>query len=150
MIRQLLLSLAAFLLAGACAFGAGSLIEPDTAVRPITADSPCPAVGCASGGCHGFDVVPEPDGAHEMGCPEAACASVECHAWESLMTGYRQADDASLNVWILAPAAFVVGLVAMVRALSKPGRKDGAPAPAEPGEPASDASEGEGMQHVRA
>ena len=128
MIRKLLIALAAFLLVGACAFGAGALVEPDTAVRPITAESPCPAVGCASGECHGFDDVPLPDGAHEMDCPEATCSDVECHAWETLLDGYRQADDASLNVWVLAPVAFVVGLVAMVRALSKPGRRTGAEA----------------------
>ena len=82
-------------------------------------------MGCASGECHGFDDVPEPDGVHEMDCPEVACSSVECHAWESLMTGYRQASDASLNVWVLAPVTFVVVLVAMVRFLSKSGGKDG-------------------------
>ena len=127
MIRKTILALAAFLVVGACAFGAGSLVEPDTAVLPIEADSPCPAVGCASGQCHGFDNVPEPDGAHQMDCPEATCSDVECHAWDTLLSGYRQADDASLNVWVLAPVAFVVALVVMVRALSKGGRRDDAP-----------------------
>lgn len=122
MIRKTILALAAFLLVGACTFGVGTFLEPETAVLPIEADSPCPAVGCASGECHGFDDVPEPDGIHEMDCPEATCSSVECHAWDTLLDGYRQADDASLNVWVLAPVAFVVGLVVMVRALSRGGR----------------------------
>ena len=62
MFKKLLVTLVAFLLAGACVLAAGAAAEPATGVRPIEADSPCPAVGCASGSCHGFDDVPEPDG----------------------------------------------------------------------------------------
>lgn len=108
-------TLVAFLLAGGLVLAAGFAIEPATAVRPVEAASPCPAVGCASGECHGFDNVPEPDGAIEMSCPETGCASAECHAWEALSTRYYQASDASLNLWILAPVALVVGLVLIVR-----------------------------------
>ena len=75
---------------------------------------------------HGFDNVPEPDGAHEMTCPEASCADVACHAWDSLTTRYHQASDASLNLWILAPVALVVGLVLLrgsFRRASWTGRK---------------------------
>ena len=90
MFKKLLVTLVAFLLAGACVLAAGAAAEPATGVRPIEADSPCPAVGCASGSCHGFDDVPEPDGVHEMTCPEASCASVECHAWDSLVPGVRR------------------------------------------------------------
>ncbi|WP_080799158.1 hypothetical protein [Arabiibacter massiliensis] len=115
MVRKLLITLAAFLLAGAAVLAAGVAAEPATGVLPISADSPCPAAGCASGECHGFDDVPEPDGVHEMSCPEASCASVECHAWDSLVTRYHQASDASLNLWLLAPVALVVGLVLIVR-----------------------------------
>lgn len=115
MVRKLLVALAAFLLAGAAVLGAGALAEPATGVRAITAESPCPAAGCARGECHGFNDVPEPDGVHDMKCPEASCASVECHAWDSLATRYHQASDASLNLWILAPVALVVGLVLIVR-----------------------------------
>lgn len=122
MVRKTILSLVAFLLAGVLSFAAGKVAEPETAVLPITAESPCPAVGCASGECHGFEDVPLPDGVHEMDCPEADCSSTECHAWDTLLEGYRQADDASLNLWILAPVALVVGLVALVRVLSKGGK----------------------------
>ena len=115
MIRKFAITLAAFALVCACALGAGALAEPATAVLPIGEGSACPAAGCASGECHGFDAVPEPDGVHEMSCPEASCASVECHAWDSLVGRYHQASDASLNVWILAPVALVVGLVLIVR-----------------------------------
>lgn len=115
MIGKLLPTLAAFLLAGGLVLAAGLAIEPETGVSPIGPDSPCPAAGCASGSCHGFDDVPSPDGVHEMSCPEASCASVECHAWDALTTRYRQASDASLNLWVLAPAALVVGLVLIVR-----------------------------------
>ena len=85
--------------------------------QAITVDSPCPAVGCASGECHGLDDVPAPDGIHEMNCPEVSCSSVECHAWDTLATRYRQASDASLNLWVLAPVVLVVALVLLVRKL---------------------------------
>lgn len=106
----------------ALVLGAGALMEPRTAVLPVEADSPCPVTACASGECHGFGAVPEPDGVTEMGCPEVGCASVECHAWDTLAGRYHQASDASLNLWILMPALLVVGLVALVRGLSRGGR----------------------------
>lgn len=101
---------------GACVFGAGTLADSSVGLpQPIEADSPCPATGCASGSCHGFDNVPEPDGVHEMVCPEASCSSVECHAWNALTMRYHQPSDASLNAWILAPVALAIGLVLIVR-----------------------------------
>ena len=112
MVRRFLITLAAFAVVGACVFAVGIAADPATGIRAVEVDSPCPAVGCASGSCHGFDDVPEPD---EMACPEAGCASVECHAWDTLATRYHQASDASLNLWILAPVALVVGLVLIVR-----------------------------------
>ena len=113
--RKLLMTLAVFALAGGLVLAAGKAVEPAAGVQAVTAESPCPVAACASGACHGFDDVPEPDGVAEMMCPEAGCASVECHAWDSLTTRYHQASDASLNLWLLAPAALVVGLVLIVR-----------------------------------
>ena len=114
--KRLIAAIAAFLIVCACVFGVGLLASPDVgAPQQITAESACPAVGCASGECHGFDNVPEPDGVHEMTCPEASCSSVECHAWDTLMGRYRQASDASLNLWIIAPVVLVVGLVFIVK-----------------------------------
>ncbi|MEQ3361724.1 hypothetical protein [Raoultibacter massiliensis] len=116
MVKKTLITLAAFLLVGACAFGAGALADPSVGLpRAIAEDSPCPATSCASGECHGFGDVPEPDGVHEMECPEAACASVECHAWDTLTERYYSPSDASLNLWLLAPTALVVGLVLLVK-----------------------------------
>ena len=115
MVRRFLITLAAFAVVGACVFAVGIAADPATGIRAVEVDSPCPAVGCASGSCHGFDDVPEPDGVHEMACPEAGCASVECPAWDTRATRYPQASDASLNLWILAPVALVVGLVLIVR-----------------------------------
>ena len=118
MMRKTVITLLVFALAGTAVFGAGLLAgDAVGAPQPIRADSPCPAVGCASGKCHGFDDVPSPDGVHEMSCPEASCASVECHAWDTLTTRYYRASDASLNLWVLAPVALVVGLVLIVRKL---------------------------------
>lgn len=123
---------------------AGFALAPSSAIQPIAADSPCPAAGCTSEVCHGFDAVPEPDGVHEMTCPEAGCASVECHGWDSLIGRYHQASDMSLNVWILMPVALVLGLWLLVRRMGRTGRghadgrADGgtaeAPSPAAPTE----------------
>ncbi|MEA5018906.1 MAG: hypothetical protein VB027_00915 [Gordonibacter sp.] len=118
MLRKMLLTIVVFLIVGACVFAAGSVADSSVALpQTIASNSSCPAVGCASGECHGFDDVPEPDGVHEMICPKATCASLECHAWDTLTTRYYQASDASLNLWVLAPVALVVGLVLLVRKL---------------------------------
>lgn len=116
MVKKAIITLVVFVLVGACVFAAGRAADASVGIpKPITAESPCPAVGCASGQCHGFDAVPKPDGVHEMVCPETACASIECHAWDTLSTRYYQVSDASLNLWILAPAILIVGLVLIVR-----------------------------------
>lgn len=110
-------------LVAAC-FAVGFAMEPRSSIVPITAEVPCPAVGCASGECHGFGAVPTPDGVHEMVCPEAGCASAECHAWDAMMGRYHQASDASLNVWIIMPTVLLLGVILMVRLLSKGGRRE--------------------------
>ena len=117
MVKKLAITLAVMLALGALVVGAGALARPGQAPLPVPIEesSPCPATGCASGSCHGFDDVPEPDGIHEMTCPEAGCASVECHAWDTLTSRYHQASDASLNLWILMPVAVVIALVLVVR-----------------------------------
>ena len=117
MVKKLAITLAVMLALGALVVGAGALARPGQAPLPVPIEesSPCPATGCASGSCHGFDDVPEPDGVHEMTCPEAGCASVECHAWDTLRGRYHQASDASLNLWILMPVAVVIALVLVVR-----------------------------------
>lgn len=101
---------------------AGFAMEPRSAVQPITVESPCPAVGCANGVCHGFGAVPEPDGVHEMMCPEAGCAATDCHAWDSLTGRYHQASDMSLNAWILMPTVLVLALWLMARRMGRGGR----------------------------
>mgnify|MGYP007093306136 CR=1 FL=1 len=122
--RKATLTVAVVVLLAAVCLAAGFAIEPQSSISPTTPDSPCPAVGCASGECHGFGAVPEPDGINEMTCPEAGCASVECHAWDSLVSRYHQASDASLNLWIIMPTVLVLGIVLVVRALSKGGRRE--------------------------
>lgn len=122
--KKAVLSVAAVLALAVACLAAGFAAEPQSSIAPLTPGSPCPAVGCASGECHGFGAVPEPDGVHEMSCPEAGCASAECHAWDSLVSRYHQASDASLNLWIVMPTVLVLGLVLVVRALSKGGRRE--------------------------
>lgn len=118
MLRKAIITLATFFFTGIVVFGAVAAASPAVGLpRPIEPHSPCPVVGCASGSCHGFGDVPEPDGVHEMACPEAGCASVECHAWDTLATRYHRASDASLNLWILAPVVLVGLLVLPVRKL---------------------------------
>ena len=118
MLKKLVATAVLAALVGAVAM-VGFAAAPSTAIQPIAADSPCPAAGCASDACHGFEAVPEPDGAHEMVCPEAGCASTECHGWGSLIERYHQASDMSLNVWILMPVALVVALVGIVRKVGR-------------------------------
>ena len=101
-----LLAALVLLAALAVTIAAGSALAPG---------SPCPAAGCASGACHGFEAVPEPDGVHEMTCPEAGCTSAECHGWDSLIGRYHQASDASLNMWIIMPTVLVLALWLLVR-----------------------------------
>lgn len=100
----------------------GFTVEPSSAIQPIAAESACPAAGCASGVCHGFGAVPEPDGVHEMMCPEAGCAATDCHAWDSLTGRYHQASDMSLNAWILMPTVLVLVLWLMARHMGREGR----------------------------
>ena len=69
-----LLAVLALLAAIAVVIAVGFALAPGSAIRPIAADSPCPVVGCASGSCHGFDDVPDPDGVHEMTCPWPCCS----------------------------------------------------------------------------
>ena len=114
-----LLAVLALLAAIAVVIAVGFALAPGSAIRPIAADSPCPVVGCASGRCHGFDDVPDPDGVQEMTCPEASCASVECHGWETLGSRYHQASDASLNLWVLMPVVLVVALVGIARKVGR-------------------------------
>ena len=77
MLRKAIITLATFFFAGVVVLGAVAAASPAVGLpRPIEPHSPCPVVGCASGSCHGFGDVPEPDGVHEMACSEAGCASV--------------------------------------------------------------------------
>lgn len=118
MVKKVLVTLIAFVVVGICAFGGGLVADSSVGLpEPIVADSKCPAVGCASGSCHGFGDIPQPDGIHEMDCPESDCSSVECHAWDTLQSRYHQASDASMNLWIVAPVALVIILVLMARKL---------------------------------
>ncbi len=118
--KKIIATVTVFLLAGACVIGAVGLVRPDAlSVRPITAESPCPVVGCASGTCHGFDDVPEPDGVHEMTCPESFLRIGGVPWLGTLGSRYHQASDASLNLWILMPVALVVALVGIVRKVGR-------------------------------
>ena len=120
MLRKTVITLFAFALVGLCVFGAGALANDQVGVpQRISESSPCPATGCANGQCHGFDDVPEPDGTALMHCPETSCSSTECHAWDNLLGRYRQASDASMNLWILLPALLAIGLVALVSVSSR-------------------------------
>lgn len=83
--------------------------------QAITTESACPVAGCTAEECHAGGAAPEPDGTFDMTCPKAGCTSADCHAWEQLTSHYNQPSDASMNLWILAPALFVIGLVLVVR-----------------------------------
>lgn len=117
MLKRLICTIAAFALVAACVFLAASVSSKSVAApQAIDASSPCPATGCASGECHDYANVPQPDGVHEMSCPESSCASTDCHAWGTLTSGgYRSASDASLNLWVLGPVVFFGGLILLLK-----------------------------------
>ena len=116
MLKKIFITIAVFAVVFTAVFGASALADDSVALpHPIAPESKCPPTGCANESCHGFDNVPVPDGVSEMDCPEATCSSVECHAWDSLTTRYYQPSDMSLNLWIMAPVALIVGLVVIVR-----------------------------------
>ena len=107
--KKFIIVLIAFSLA---VFGAGTLIEPQSRISKIRDDSLCPVVGCSRLECHDYSNVPELDGQVSMVCPEVkTCSSVECHAASELSSGYLQADNASLNMWILMPVILVIGIL---------------------------------------
>lgn len=144
MVKKILVGAFLILLLAAM-LATGLMFSHETAIRSITADTPCPAAGCASGACHGFDAVPSPDGVHEMTCPEAGCASAECHAWDSLTGRYHQASDMSLNMWILMPVALVLGLWLLVRRTGRGG--GGAKAPSVPAVAEAGSAKAEPVDH---
>lgn len=116
MLKKTVLTVVVLLLLAVPVFAVGAIADPSVSLpKRVTAESACPATRCASGECHGFDNVPQPDGVHEMICPEASCSSTDCHAWDSLMDRYHQASDASLNIWIVMPVVLVIALVLVMR-----------------------------------
>lgn len=119
MLKKIAIVLVVFLASAALVATVGFGSEPKSSVVPLAAEPACPATGCASTECHDYANVPYPDGIHAMNCPKASCSSTDCHAWDTLISGYRQASDASLNLWVLAPVALCVVLVAVVRASSR-------------------------------
>ena len=62
--EKILVALAAFLLVRACVFAGGAVADTSVGLPGHRPRLPCPAAGCASGSCHGFDDVPSPDGVH--------------------------------------------------------------------------------------
>ena len=116
MLKKTVLTVVVLLLLAVPVFAVGAIADPSVSLpERVKAESACPATRCASGECHGFDNVPQPDGVHEMICPEASCSSTDCHAWDSLMDRYHQASDASLNIWIVMPVVLVIALVLVMR-----------------------------------
>jgi hypothetical protein len=111
MLKRLGLTLAALLLVGLAVFGVALGTGAEVAPAPITTDSACPATRCASGECHGYGNVPQPDGVHELVCPDRGCSSVECHGWDKIASGHHKASDESLNLWILVPSLLIGCLV---------------------------------------
>lgn len=122
MVKKIVLAVVAFAVSIVAVYGICAAIgaaENVSLPKAIEADSPCPVVQCASGECHGFDNIPEPDGVTNMTCPEVSCSSTECHAWETLANRYHKASNGSLNVWVLAPIMLVLGLVLIVKKVGK-------------------------------
>ena len=122
MIRKMIIALMVFLLIGAAVFGTSALAFPGTVSLPeaIAEGTLCPVASCtqADGGCHAAQAAPVPDGSFSMLCPKVdSCSDTACHAWDRLTTHFNRPSDASLNLWILVPVIFTVGLVLIVRKL---------------------------------
>lgn len=97
---------------GIITFFAGATYSDYQSVpQKITVSSACPATGCASGDCHTYSNVPNPDGIHEMVCPIKGCTSTYCHKWDNITHSSQKASDASLNAWILIPTVLFTALV---------------------------------------
>jgi hypothetical protein len=120
MFRKLILTAAVFVVIGVLTFMAGWASDSQSVALPatITANTPCPVAGCTQPdkGCHAATAYPVPDGSFEMQCPRAkGCADIQCHAWDRIDATRDKPSDASLNLWILVPVLFTVGLVLIVQ-----------------------------------
>ncbi|MDR1014809.1 MAG: hypothetical protein LBL86_07525 [Coriobacteriales bacterium] len=120
MLKRLAVTCLFFVLVAASVYPALTATAPEGASLPerITPDTPCPVAGCTQpdGGCHAAAAAPVPDGGFVMLCPKVeGCADATCHAWDRLTAHYRRPSDSSMNLWILAPVLFTVGLVLLVR-----------------------------------
>jgi hypothetical protein len=122
MLRKGIIVIAIFVLVSAAVFGTAALAAPAQVTLPqvITADTRCPVAGCTQKeGCHAAGPAPAIDGSFEMTCPKVTgCTDVNCHAYDRLTSHYNKPSDASLNLWIVAPVLFVVGLVLIVKKLA--------------------------------
>jgi hypothetical protein len=120
--KKLVLMLATFAIAGVLVFVIGWASNSQSVALPqrITEETPCPVAGCLQpdGACHTASAPPAPDGSFAMTCPRIeGCSDVQCHAWDRIEATRSKPSDASMNLWILAPVVFVLGLVIIVRKL---------------------------------
>jgi hypothetical protein len=118
MVKGIIATCVVFIVIGFAVFGmawAGSG-QTVSLPEPITAETPCPVVGCLQpdGACHAAAPAPEPDGTFLMTCPKISCSESSCHAWDRVAVSSKPS-DASLNLWIIAPVALVLGLVILVK-----------------------------------
>ncbi len=118
--KKLIITLVIFILFGVATFGVSAFASPDSVALPsvITESTPCPVAACTQpdGGCHTSADPPVVDGSFSMTCPKIeSCSDTSCHAWDRLTNRYNRPSDVSLNLWILAPVIFTLGLVLLVR-----------------------------------
>ncbi len=85
---------------------------------PITSETRCPVAGCTSSECHGPNPAPELEEGQVMYCPRiTTCSSDTCHEQDKLTSHYRQANDTSLNLWIIGLGIVGIGAYAVVKKL---------------------------------
>lgn len=88
------------------------------APAPITSESRCPVAGCTSSECHGPGPAPELEEGQVMYCPRiTSCSSDTCHEQGKLTSHYRQANDLSLNLWIVGLGIVGIAAYALVKKL---------------------------------
>ena len=120
--KKILITLLVFIVMGVFVFGIMRLTNQQSVALPerIAPDTPCPVVGCTQpdSGCHADGPYPEPDGVILMECPrDVGCTDSQCHAWDRIEMRRTSPNDASMNLWILAPVVLVLLLVGLVRKL---------------------------------
>ncbi len=117
-IKVAIVATAVILVVAFATFGLAKASNGDEvqAPAPVTAESRCPVAGCTAEECHGPNEPPDLEDGQLMYCPRVpSCSSTTCHEADKLTSHYRQANDLSLNLWIVGLGVVTVVAVALAK-----------------------------------